>query len=313
MTMVPNRNDDWLNLYIQGISFRITTPLQSTSAPSSLSTSTLVDGPSAPSYSPPVSAGVVVGTVVGALAFVALSILAVYCFRRRHKKAKNLAPYPTVFTEQVDHEAPQADGLISLTRHATQPANPSSIRPNSSISRGLHDPPPIYGVGDLIGQDSVPLASSFSHELARFAVANRDIINENLEARLQAAGYLPTEDPSQLTPEEWKNEHGITKLELMRLQDLYARYGFKLGCGHLIEPFQQTSKSSATMRSLWGKECTYKSHLPLSSYSTMFVDHAAILFAIPSRAHCSTTYTTPESEIRSLSDTFHTQSSHKPA
>jgi len=64
---------------------------------------------------------------------------------------------------------------------------------------------------------------SFSPEFARFASANRDVINESLEARLQAAGYLPTDDPSDLTPEHWKNEHGVNMLELNRLKNLYAR------------------------------------------------------------------------------------------
>jgi hypothetical protein len=63
----------------------------------------------------------------------------------------------------------------------------------------------------------------FSPELAEFANANRDVINQSLEARLQAAGYLPTDDPNDLTPEEWRNEHGVTKLELNRLKNLYAR------------------------------------------------------------------------------------------
>jgi hypothetical protein len=97
-------------------------------------------------------------------------------------------------------------------RNADRPISPS-------FSATTYDPPPTYGPEESVLQAS----PSFSPELARFASANRDVINESLEARLQAAGYLPTDDPSNLTPEEWKNEYGITRLELRRLQDLYSR------------------------------------------------------------------------------------------
>jgi hypothetical protein len=118
---------------------------------------------------------------------------------------------------------------------------PTSLHP-SFISTTPSDPPPTYGHQDSSPlqhidpthpqtpthththtQPQTPIQPSFSLELARFARANRDVINENLEARLQAAGYLPTDDPSRLTPEEWRVEYGITRLELRRLVDLYTR------------------------------------------------------------------------------------------
>lgn len=100
---------------------------------------------------------------------------------------------------------------------------------HSANSAAPSDPPPTYG--HSLPRDSPhpdptqmrTLSASFSPELVRFASTNRDMINENLEARLQAAGYLPTDDPSNLTPEEWRVEYGITRLELRRLQDLYTR------------------------------------------------------------------------------------------
>jgi cell division septation protein DedD len=108
----------------------------------------------------------------------------------------------------------------------TSPNSGDTPRPTSTHSTSLFsstpsDPPPTYGPEDLLRQDRAP--SLFSPELARFAAAHRDVINENLEARLQAAGYLPTDDPNRLTAEEWRVEYGITKLELRRLQDLYSR------------------------------------------------------------------------------------------
>jgi cell division septation protein DedD len=126
---------------------------------------------------------------------------------------------------------------------------PTEIPPNIGRTISVHSssfsampdyPPPIYGLEESVRQErtrpsssspepvqvsrtSVTLPPLFSPELARFASANRDVINEGLEARLQAAGYLPTDDPNDLTPEEWRNEHGVTKLELNRLKNLYAR------------------------------------------------------------------------------------------
>jgi hypothetical protein len=125
-------------------------------------------------------------------------------------------------------------------------AVPTEIPPNtgrplsmqsSSFSAMPDYPPPIYALEESVQQDrtrppSLPpepastsrtLPLSFSPELAQFANANRHVINESLEAKLQAAAYLPTDDPSHLTPEQWRNEHGVTRLELRRLQDLYAR------------------------------------------------------------------------------------------
>jgi hypothetical protein len=134
---------------------------------------------------------------------------------------------------------------------------PVSIH-SSSFSAMPDYPPPIYGLEESVRQDtttppsfspqlsqfgstsrapapssspepvqvastSATLPPSFSPELARYASANRDVINESLEAKLHAAGYLPTDDPNDLTPEEWRNEHGVTKLELNRLKNLYAR------------------------------------------------------------------------------------------
>lgn len=101
-------------------------------------------------------------------------------------------------------------------------AGPVSIHSSSFLSRMPDDPPPTYNTEESVRQErTVP--RSFSPELALLASANRDVINESLEARLQAAGYLPTDDPSDLTPEQWLDEYGVTRLELRRLQGLYSR------------------------------------------------------------------------------------------
>jgi hypothetical protein len=145
--------------------------------------------------------------------------------------------------------AGKTSGIGSGGRHPSgSNAFPTETPPNAGRPLSVHSssfsmpgyPPPIYGLEESVGQDrTTPPSSSpelvqsastsralppvFSPELAEFANANRDVINQSLEARLQAAGYLPTDDPNDLPPEEWRNEHGVTKLELNRLKNLYAR------------------------------------------------------------------------------------------
>jgi hypothetical protein len=79
--------------------------------------------------------------------------------------------------------------------------HPLSIHSSSFFSRMPEDPSLTYGLEESVRQDRT-LPPSFSPELARFASANRDIINESLEVKPQAAGYLPTDDSSNLTPEK---------------------------------------------------------------------------------------------------------------
>jgi hypothetical protein len=147
----------------------------------------------------------------------------------RHNVREGGYPLPTIV---ISPNSNGGDGGVA--------GRPSSLHP-SFISITPSDPPPTYGHQDSSPlqnidpahpqtpthhthtQPQTPIQPSFSLELARFARANRDVINENLEARLQAAGYLPTDDPSRLTPEEWRVEYGVTRLELRRLVDLYTR------------------------------------------------------------------------------------------
>jgi hypothetical protein len=123
------------------------------------------------------------------------------------------------FSAMPDYPPPIYGLEESVRQDRTQP--PSFSPEPASISGTL---PPSFSpeLARFVGTSGI-LPPVFSPELARFATANRDVINESLEARLQAAGYLPTDDPSKLTAEQWRNEHGVTRLELGRLQDLYTR------------------------------------------------------------------------------------------
>ena len=271
MTPLTTSHEEYLNYYVRGIGFQITTPLQN-------ATST---GSSSPSPSSTVPVGAVAGATIGAVALIALLVIVFLLFRRRRerKNANRIS-----FTEPVNHadtlsheeqdqipqpwvapdsaQLPAPVGMaerndrptifgfrayssgkssraflnrpgpaatssgsgnpdLETSRNSGGAGRPTSVQSSSFFSTPS-DPPPTYGPGDFLRQDGAP-SSLFSPELARFASAHRDVINENLEARLQAAGYLPTDDPSRLTAEEWKNEYGITKMELRRLQDLYSR------------------------------------------------------------------------------------------
>ncbi|CAG7850076.1 SubName: Full=Uncharacterized protein {ECO:0000313/EMBL:CCA76550.1} [Serendipita indica DSM 11827] len=78
--------------------------------------------------------------------------------------------------------------------------------------------------------DSIPLSTVGSSGfvagdagLSQWARENRHYITEKLEMKLDAAGYVPTDDPDNISEEEWKREWGVTKLELTRMRGLYAR------------------------------------------------------------------------------------------
>ena len=58
--------------------------------------------------------------------------------------------------------------------------------------------------------------------LAKWAKKNRKYIPERLERKLENAGYVPTDDPDQLTEDEWRRDWGVTIFELGRMRKLYA-------------------------------------------------------------------------------------------
>jgi hypothetical protein len=68
--------------------------------------------------------------------------------------------------------------------------------------------------------DDIPAAPP---ALADFARANRNLISYDLEAKLAAAGYLPTDDPDNLSEQEWITKYNVTVQELESLRRLYYR------------------------------------------------------------------------------------------
>lgn len=223
------------------------------------------------------SAGVMVGATVGAIALVALLVLAILFFRkrRRHKMIRIASPAedgelgseegrvdsrdtsvemgeannrqnefwtgvrplgkrldgPSIMPFSAGSDGPTSPtsvtsslperSLLSNAAPFAIPANfghPASTHTPSDFSDLQLDPPPTYAP-----EESVRQTPAFSAALALYASQHRDVINESLEARLQVAGYLPTDDPSNLSSDEWQNDYGVTKLELRRLQDLYSQ------------------------------------------------------------------------------------------
>jgi hypothetical protein len=60
-------------------------------------------------------------------------------------------------------------------------------------------------------------------ELGRWAAENRSLVPDELEKKLRAARYLPSDNPDEISPDVWRETHGVGHFELKRLQEIYAR------------------------------------------------------------------------------------------
>lgn len=196
------------------------------------------------SQSPSSSTATKVGAAIGSIALVALFVIAFLLYRSRKKKAaivrleeQEATPvaYPPEKQENSPFSAtmPLGDVPFSTTATPILSASTSDLIPSSNPvtsrysttrtsyeSTRAHEAPPLYGAPiQSDGHYDVPPTS---RALAAFADANRDLISEDLELRLSVAGYLPSDDPDNLTEEEWMTVHNVTKLELIRLRSLFA-------------------------------------------------------------------------------------------
>ena len=70
---------------------------------------------------------------------------------------------------------------------------------------------------------TVPEETAEETGLAEWARTHRAQIPARLEAKLAAAGYVPTDDPNSIPEEEWLREYGVTKFELSRIRALYQK------------------------------------------------------------------------------------------
>lgn len=130
---------------------------------------------------------------------------------------------------------------VSSSVSMTRPISPSTIggappeyHAGSTNATSTGSPMPVYpdvlrDVGVFGGASSINSASSpseavYNDVIGQYAAANRDVINSDLERKLRAARYLPTDNPSDMPAEEWGTRYGVGTFELRRLQELYDRY-----------------------------------------------------------------------------------------
>lgn len=242
------------------ISSRSVASFQSTSISSSL-LSSLSGSPSAPqsgeatsspivsqsdltsqsSPAPKLSIAAQVGAAVGSIALVALIIVVFFLLRsKRKRRAAKISekheidqnsyprindgrPTSSVEVPLVDMQFPVTflPEISTPTPYTIPSSGPfSSTRPTSQESERSCDELPLYGAPrQSQAHYAVPPTSP---PLVAFANANRELISEDLELRLSVAGYLPSDNPDNLSEEEWMSLHNVTKLELMRLRSLFT-------------------------------------------------------------------------------------------
>lgn len=128
------------------------------------------------------------------------------------------APWTIPPTPGSQGEQPLLAAVAPMNRTPTYMSSSGmSNRPMSAASstapRGAS--PPVYG-------SSVYAYGNAGGPLATWANANRAFITEDLESKLASAGFLPSDNPDDLTEEEWTSQFGLTKLEVLRLRKLYA-------------------------------------------------------------------------------------------
>ena len=135
-------------------------------------------------------------------------------------------------TPAMEHVAllPQRQTAI-LSPNTSNSNSPGANRPrhsNSAYTAYTNDTPPAY-IGpaepraplSTLGSESAAGTTAIS--LSQYAQENRGVIPEDLEAKLQRAGYAPMDDPDSISEDDWRRDWGVTKLELARLRALYQR------------------------------------------------------------------------------------------
>lgn len=96
-------------------------------------------------------------------------------------------------------------------------ASTSSPRSIGSGSRTLSHALQLQGTNGVMFIDD---------DLGRWAAANRDSIEPELEQKLRIAHYRPMDDPKQISDTDWKEQYGVGVFELKRIQELYERQSF---------------------------------------------------------------------------------------
>lgn len=115
-------------------------------------------------------------------------------------------------------------------------SNPTGLTTTTSISEdhteasihaSLREPtaspclPPAYS--DMITPVHDSARVEMGDELGLWANENRTVISPDLEQKLRGAHYLPSDNPDDISAQDWRDQDGVGYFELRRLRELYAR------------------------------------------------------------------------------------------
>lgn len=115
----------------------------------------------------------------------------------------------STFSENADYQQEDEEqGETVGSREAPPPYHgPVGIHTASGSSRNANQPLPPISV----------------QALETFARMHRAEISEELEAKLEMAGYVPSDDPDVISEEVWARDYAVDGRELVLLRQLYQR------------------------------------------------------------------------------------------
>ena len=172
----------------------------------------------------------IVGSIVGVLGLIGI-ISAIFILRRRRRSTGNgyegvpgsrgpLSPEP--YSVPI---TPNPVASIGSDRIASSHNNSTSYIPLSRVIDG-NFPPSYFSMrreSNLAGSFIYHPLVQQDDELGRWAAENRSLVPYELEQRLRAAQYLPSDDPDEIAESVWQSVHHIGHFEVKRLREIYAR------------------------------------------------------------------------------------------
>jgi hypothetical protein len=173
----------------------------------------------------------IVGSIVGVLGLIGI-VSAIIILRRRRRSAEN------IYTGLPEtHRGPLSpkSGSVTTSRNsvvfigsdriASSHNNSTSYIPLSRVIDG-NSPPSYFSMrreSNLAGSFIFHPLVQQDDELGRWAAENRSLVPYELEQRLRAAQYLPSDDPDEIAESVWQSVHHIGHFEVKRLREIYAR------------------------------------------------------------------------------------------
>ncbi|CAG7850099.1 SubName: Full=Uncharacterized protein {ECO:0000313/EMBL:CCA71990.1} [Serendipita indica DSM 11827] len=129
-------------------------------------------------------------------------------------------PVSALIHEEQQH--PRRD-VAEISSIVTRPPAYDPIRMHVSPSPSSRNASTRSSAPLLNKTSPVPEGVEEETGLAEWARTHRSQIPARLEAKLAAAGYVPTDNPDSISEEEWLREYGVTKFELARVRTLYQK------------------------------------------------------------------------------------------